>query len=272
MRICVEPFIVASRTASLRGAQLQIGVTIVLASVILTVLWAASPAARAQAAELQTGDLLIVRPLSGIDKVSGGFDSDRWRSARDRFVRDAPLSATREFRTWSYEEFLLHFQGGIEDPSAIGEVSGIFSLAASHIAFVENAAEGIFVIDVKRWGKVRRTPLVDWFREFAENSRIEIYRLSSFDADQRSAIVAAADNRVDTSHSFFNLDLSDASSFYNAKLIWYAVKVVTGVPIDGVQRAQRGSWLSPKTIIKSRHVERAGTLEDATFGKAKDAH
>ncbi len=231
----------------------------------------------------ESGDLVwpkkqgaFVPYASSPEEISVDDDEVRWKKERADFIRRARSGALgstpAEVAYWKrtadkielldYQSF-YHAYAANSSPSAFISYGGGEMLYVGHIGIidVDSVSQQRFVVEaVMGQGAgcehcVSRISYGEWLR-----SRGDILvwhaRLKGKDPAERSAIASAAKKgALSKPYDFWNFDLSDSSSFYCSKLVWWSTMQATGIALDGNAEPKRDFWYSPLQVMKSQYVE-----------------
>lgn len=151
----------------------------------------------------------------------------------------------------TYAEFQERFTTGLTDQ----ELRQHSSLTTTgHVCIVDaSTSADILIIEAMPRPGVQRLRYEDWLSNRTEQI-IWHGRVAELGADQREAVAKRAASWLHRPYVWANLDLADESNFYCSKLVWLAYYLGAQLSLDGDQRTSRTWFLSPKTLLASRHI------------------
>lgn len=226
--------------------------------------------------KLVSGDLVWPKKKSAYVPYKSGDDDAtyyaervEWQRERDEYVkarREEPSLTVEErahvdsIANMEFREFLALYQAD-EAPDVPGLYSGRDGggLYVGHVGVIELDQSGTPWVVEALWKKgVVRHTYAEWLAG-RPNQLVWHGRIKNLSADHGSAIAAEAAKHVGKPYKFWNFDLNDDRGFYCSKLVWLATFRATGIAIDGMPKAKRGFWFSPKQLL---YVDRMSRLHD----------
>ena len=230
---------------------------------------------------LQSGDFLWPKPPGGAFIPYSGtppenqivdaqeLSEEEWTTQKFEFIkqaRAATASATPDgkylqkiadtLEAQSYTSFFNSYAGDV-DPSDFQVYGAGRLLYIGHVGIVDVVEGKPYVIEAVYGTTPAGTRIVgrvsyDAWLNYRKMPLVWHGRLLDHPGDRRARIAAVAASQINKPYKFFNFDLQDSSGFYCSKLLWFSVKMATGISLDGNDTSKRLIWLSPLQAMKQR--------------------
>lgn len=187
-------------------------------------------------------------------KKKGFIEPAAWEAGRRAYLASAAAKARDSvwLSNLSVRDFFARYFYDAIPSDFLGDSLDKLGIYVGHVGLVRRTGRHVEIIEAA--DEISGVTRTEWSKWIDPKYLMWSGRLTGLTPTEIEKVVEIAERQVGKKYDFWNFDLSDASSFYCSKLIWYAVMSATGKSVDGVVEPQRKFWCSPKQLTRSQLV------------------